>query len=144
MNLLLGQIGYLKKELDEKNNIIPLLKKTRKPYLIQEQNVFYNTKDDVSIEKVSSNSNVVIFNNISNNSNDINNTNMTVNADDVSDITIVDSPQKDVPSISEQLKNIRAEHHFKYLESKRNKDTGQKDDLSMMTPQINGQKVPPA
>ena len=47
---------------------------------------------------------------------------MTVNTDDVSDITIVDSPHKDIQSISEQLRNIRAEHDSKYLKSKRNKD----------------------
>ena len=47
---------------------------------------------------------------------------MTVKTDDVSDIAIVDSPHKDILSISEQLRNIRAEHHSKYLKSKRNKD----------------------
>ena len=40
----------------------------------------------------------------------------------VSDITIVDSPHKDNLSISEQLRNIPAEHHSKYLKSKRNKN----------------------
>ena len=35
----------------------------------------------------------------------------------------MDSTHKDVLSIFEQLKNIRVEHHSKYLESKRNKDT---------------------
>ena len=85
---------------------------------------------------------------------------MTVNTDDVSDITIVDSPYKDALSISEQLKNIRAEHHSKYLENKRKKETNpekpldtpsyvtpvtQKNDLpSDGAPQINGQKVPSA
>ena len=47
---------------------------------------------------------------------------MTININDVSDITIVDSPHKDNLSISEQLRNIRAERHDKYLKSKRNKD----------------------
>ena len=47
---------------------------------------------------------------------------MTVNKDEVSDITVVDSPHKDIQSISEQLRNIRAEHDSKYLKSKRNKD----------------------
>ena len=47
---------------------------------------------------------------------------MTVDTIDVSDITIVDSPHKDNLSISEQLRNIRAELHDKYLKSKRNKD----------------------
>ena len=48
---------------------------------------------------------------------------MTVNTDDVSDIALVDSPHKDIlKSISEQLRNIRAEHHSKYLKSKRNED----------------------
>ena len=69
-----------------KNNVISLLIKTRKSYLIEEQNVSYDTKDGVSNERVSSNSVVVIPNTISNNSNNINNTNITVNTDDVSDI----------------------------------------------------------
>ena len=47
---------------------------------------------------------------------------MTVNTDDASDIKIVDSPYKDILSISEQLRNIRAERHSKCLESKRDKD----------------------
>ena len=59
---------------------------------------------------------------MSNNSNDINHTNITVNTDDVSDITIVDFPHKVVLSISEQLRNIRAERYSKYPESKRNKE----------------------
>ena len=53
INLLRGQKDHLKRELDEKNNIISFLEKTREPYLIQEKNVFYNTKDGVSTEKVS-------------------------------------------------------------------------------------------
>ena len=48
---------------------------------------------------------------------------MTGNTDDGSDVTIVDSLHKDIQSISDQLKNIRAEHHSKYLKRKRNKDT---------------------
>ena len=60
--------------------------------------------------------------NVSNNSNDLNNTNMTVNTNDVSVIIIVDSPHKNILSISERLRNIRAEHHFKYLNNKRNKN----------------------
>ena len=59
INSLLGQIDHLKRELDKKN-IISLLIKTRKPYLIQAQNISYNTKDDPSTEKFSSNSNFVI------------------------------------------------------------------------------------
>ena len=59
INSLLGQIDHLKRELDKKN-IISLLIKTRKPYLIQAQNVSYNTKDDPSTETFSSNSNFVI------------------------------------------------------------------------------------
>ena len=55
VNSLFRQIDHLKREIDEKNNIISLLIKTRKSYLIQEQKVSYNTKDDVSTEKVSSN-----------------------------------------------------------------------------------------
>ena len=47
---------------------------------------------------------------------------MTVNINEVSDITIVDSPHKDNLSISEQLRNIRAEHHSKYLKNKRSKE----------------------
>ena len=60
---------------------------------------------------------------LSNNNNELNNTKMTVNTDDVTDITIVDSLHKDILSISEQLRNIWAEHHSKYLESKQNKNT---------------------
>ena len=51
INSLLGQIDHLKRELDEKNNI-SLLRKTRTPFLIQDQNVSYETKDDISAEKV--------------------------------------------------------------------------------------------
>ena len=47
---------------------------------------------------------------------------MTVTTNDVNDITIVDSPHKDNLSISEQLRNIRAEHYSKHLKSKQNKD----------------------
>ena len=47
---------------------------------------------------------------------------MTVNVNEVSDITIVDSPHKDNLSISEQLRNIRAEHHSKYLKNKWSKE----------------------
>ena len=46
---------------------------------------------------------------------------MTVNTNDVNYITIVDSPHKDNLSISEQLRNVRAEHHSKHLKSKQNK-----------------------
>ena len=56
-------------------------------------------------KKVPSNSNVIPYS-VSNNSNDLNNTNVTVNTNDVSDIRIVDSPHKDILSISEQLRNI--------------------------------------
>ena len=134
---MLEQKDHLKRQLDEKNNIISLLIKTRISYLIKEQNVSNNTKDDVSNENVSSSSNVVIPNSISNNSNYNNNTNITVNKDDVRDITFVNSPHKDLLSISEQLRNIRAEHHPKYLESKRNKDTNTEEPLdtpSYVTP----------
>ena len=58
---------------------------------------------------------------MSNNSNGLNKTNMTVNTDNVSDMTIVDSPHKEILSISEQLRNIQPEHHSRYLKSKRNK-----------------------
>ena len=47
---------------------------------------------------------------------------MTVHRNDVRDITILDSPHKDILSISEHLRSIRTEHHSKYLKSKRNKD----------------------
>ena len=111
-----------------------------------------------SYEKVSSNSNFVIPYSVSNNSNGLTKTNMTVNIDDVSDIAVVDSPHKDVLSISEQLRNIRAEHHSTYLKSKRNKDAipekplektpisvipvTQEDNLPSNDTQIKGQKVP--
>ena len=48
---------------------------------------------------------------------------MTVNKNGVSDITIADSPHKDNVSISEQLTNIRAEHHSKNLKRKQNNGT---------------------
>ena len=82
---------------------------------------------------------------------------MTVNTDGVSDVTTEDSPYKDVLSISEQLQNIRAEHHSEYLEGKRNKDTNtekslntpsyvtpvtQKDDLLSDDPPNKWPKVP--
>ena len=72
---------------------------------------------------------------------------MTVNTYDVSDVTIVDSSHKYILSISEQLRNIRAEHHSKYLKSKWNKDaipdSSQHKNIifRLMTPQINSQKV---
>ena len=86
---------------------------------------------------------------------------MTVNTYDVSDITIADSSHKYILSISEQLRNIRAEHHSKYLKSKWNKDAIPEKLLEkntnfcssskhkniifrLMTPQINSQKVPSA
>ena len=47
---------------------------------------------------------------------------MTVNTNDVNKIVIVDSLHKDNLSISEQLRNIRAGHHSKYLKTKRKKD----------------------
>ena len=47
---------------------------------------------------------------------------MTLNTNDISDITIADSLHEDNLSISEQLTNIRGEHHSKYLKSKQNKD----------------------
>ena len=63
-------------------------------------------KDDVSTEKVLSNSNFVIPDNISNDINDLNNTYIAINEDGVSNIAVVDSPHKDVLCISEQLDNI--------------------------------------
>lgn len=63
---LLRQIDNLTKEIDEKNNTILLLIKTKKLYLIQDQSVSFNWKDDVNTEKVLSNLNVVIFESISN------------------------------------------------------------------------------
>ena len=76
----------------------------------------------MQLEKVLSNSNVAIPYSVSNNSNGLSNTNMTVNTDYASDVTIVDSSHKDIQSISEQLRNIRANHHSKYLKIKRNKN----------------------
>ena len=86
---------------------------------------------------------------------------MTANTNDFNDVAIVDSPHKDNLSISEQLRNIRAEHHSKYLKSKQNNDAipekprekvpidvtpvTEEDHLPfLMTSQINGQKVPSA
>ena len=70
-------------------------------YLLYKQ----SRKDNVSTEKVLSNSNFVIPDNISNDINDLNNTHIAINEDGVSNITVVDSPHKDVLSISEQLDN---------------------------------------
>ena len=70
---------------------------------------------------------------------------MTVNADDVSDITIADSLHKDVVRISEQLRNIQAEHHYKYLKCKRNKDTNTEkllDTPSHVTPVTQKDNLP--
>ena len=71
---------------------------------------------------------------------------MTININDVSDITIVDSPHKDNQSISEQLRNIRAEHHFKYLKTKRNKEAIPKKPLEKIpisvTPVIEEDNLP--
>lgn len=63
---LLRQIDNLTKEIDEKNSTILLLIKTKKLYLIQDQSVSFNWKDEVSTEKVLSNLNVVIVESISN------------------------------------------------------------------------------
>ena len=74
-----------------------------------------------------------------------NNTVMTVNADDVSDITIADSLHKDVVRISEQLRNIQAEHHSKYWKCKRNKDTNTEkllDTPSHVTPVTQKDNLP--
>ena len=70
-------------------------------YLLYKQ----SRKDNVSTEKVLSNSNFVIPDNISNDINDLNNTYIAINEDGASNITVVDSPHKDVLSISEQLDN---------------------------------------
>ena len=82
-------------------------------------------RDDIFVQcnykKVPSNSNVIPYS-VTSNSNGLNNINMTLNTNDVSDITIADSPHKDNLSISEQLANIREEHHSKYLKRKQNKD----------------------
>ena len=72
-------------------------------------------------KKIPSNSNVIPYS-VTNNSNGLNNINRTLNINDVSDITIADSPHEVNLSISEQLTNIRGEHHSKYLKSKQNKD----------------------
>ena len=72
-------------------------------------------------KKIPSNSNVIPYS-VTNNSNGLNNINMTLNINDVSDITIADSPHEVNLRISEQLTNIRGEHHSKYLKSKQNKD----------------------
>ena len=111
---LQDNINFLREQLKNKDEIInSLLQQLSK-------------RDDIVVqcnyENVSSNSNVVIPYRVLNNSTGLNNTNMTVNTDDVSDITIVDSPHKDIRSISEQLRSTRAQHHSKYLKSKRNKD----------------------
>ena len=115
---------------------------------------------NATIKKVPSNSNVIPYS-VSNNSNGPNNANITVNTNDVIDITIVDSPHKYNLNISEQLRNIRAEHHSKYLKSKQDNDaipekprektpiyvtpvTEEDHFPSLMTSQINGQKVPSA
>ena len=82
-------------------------------------------RDDIVVQcnykKIPSNSNVIPYS-VTNNSNGLNNINMTLNTNDISDITIADSLHEDNLSISEQLTNIRGEHHSKYLKSKQNKD----------------------
>ena len=82
-------------------------------------------RDDIVVQcnykKIPSNSNVIPYS-VTNNSNGLNNINMTLNINDVSDITIADSPHEVNLRVSEQLTNIRGEHHSKYLKSKQNKD----------------------
>ena len=95
---LQNNINFLREQLKNKVEIInSLLRQLSK-------------HDDIVVrcnyEKVSSNSNVIIPYSVSNNSNGLDKTNMTVNTGDFSDITFVDSPHKDILSISEQLKNI--------------------------------------
>ena len=104
---LQGNINFLRKQLKSKDRIINSL--------LQQLSKHDDIVVHCSYEKVSSNSNVVIPYGVSDNSNGLNKTNTTVNTDDASDIAIVDSPHKDILSISEQLRNIRAEHHSKYL-----------------------------
>ena len=118
---LQDNINFLREQLKNKDETINSL-----PQQLSKRD---DTVFQCNYEKVSSNSNVVIPYSVSNNSNGLNNTNMTVNTDDVSDITIVDSPHKDIQSISKQLRNIRAEHYSKYLISKRSKDTIPKKQL---------------
>ena len=82
---------------------------------------------------------------VSNNSNDLNSTNITVNTDDVSHITIIDSPHEDFLSISEELRNIRAEYYSKCLESKRSKDINARKPLyttSYVTPVTEKDNMP--
>ena len=97
---LQGNINFLRQQLRNKDEIINSL-----PQQLSKD-------DDIVLqcnhEKVSSNSNVVIPYRLSNNSNGLNNTIVTVNTDGVRDITIVDSTHKDIGSIWEQLRNIRA------------------------------------
>ena len=47
------------------------------------------------------------------------NINITIDSKkDVGDIAIVDSPSRQSLEVSEQLRNIRAKHHSKYMENK--------------------------
>lgn len=87
--------------------------------------------------------------------------NITINSTgEISDITIVDSPNRHILQISEHLRNIRREHHSKYMVNERKNDTTiQKyvDTPSMLLPLLKknnswchletaqriGQKVPP-
>lgn len=50
--------------------------------------------------------------------------NITINSTgEISDITIVDSPNRHILQISEHLRNIRREHHSKYMVNERKNDT---------------------
>ena len=124
-NVSINNSEHLIKQLQDNTNFLREQLKN-KDKIINSLLQQLSKRDDIvvqcSYEKVSSNSNVIIPYSISNNSNCLNKTNMAVNTDDVSDIAIVDSPHKDILSISDQLRNIRAEHHSKYLKSKWNKD----------------------
>ena len=105
---LQDNINFLRQQLKSNEEIIN--------WLLQQLSKCDDIVVPCNYKWVPLNSNVIPYS-VSNNSNGLNNTNMAVNTNYVSDITIVDSPDKDNLTISEQLRNIRAEHHDKYLKS---------------------------
>ena len=83
-------INFLRQQLKNKDKILNSL--------LQQLSKLDDIVVQCNYEKVPSNSNVISYS-VSNNSNGLNNTNMTVKTNNFSDITIVDSPHKDNPSI---------------------------------------------
>ena len=81
---------------------------------------FLKNNNDESIKKSISSSNSPIRDIIStNDDNNLNNTNITIYSKiDVLVIVIVDSSSRQFLEISEQLRNVRAVHHSRYMKNK--------------------------